>query len=427
MSSLLFIFAIFALKGYPIILDIATTSDWVEINLENVDFYYQGDTFLVGEGKEFRSGILGIQKKPFDSSLVQAQFKIFLNKKLPPLLEFTGRKGKLGKTVVRFFTVDKETLAQFVYEEEKKDFFLRRETIQKIPLTIYSLPPKKKIKPQVFAFYYPWYSDNWFSNGKPVVAHKPVLGFYSSRDREILKKHILMAKEAEIDGFLVSWWIRNSPIDENLRRLVPLCESLKLKFTIYLESATSLSDLIEDLKYIDSLYAKSPSFLKIDGLPVIFIFSRVIEQLSLSALRTVKSPFLFITYGYAPSNLEGFFGFHEYFPWELDLAKGGNRFRLASQIAQAKDKIYCAPVIPGYDDRAFRQPGSLIDRNNGKFYQKSWKVALKTNPDWILITSFNEWFEGTEIEPSREFGDFYLKLTAHYAKLFKKRKDAYRY
>ena len=29
----------------------------------------------------------------------------------------------------------------------------------------------------------------------------------------------------------------------------------------------------------------------------------------------------------------------------------------------------------------------------------------------LLVTSFNEWHEGTELEPSTEYGEMYLNLT----------------
>jgi len=46
-------------------------------------------------------------------------------------------------------------------------------------------------------------------------------------------------------------------------------------------------------------------------------------------------------------------------------------------------------------------------------------VGDKTaGPDWVLITSFNEWHEGSEIEPSLEDGDRYLKLTKQYGPRF---------
>ena len=37
----------------------------------------------------------------------------------------------------------------------------------------------------------------------------------------------------------------------------------------------------------------------------------------------------------------------------------------------------------------------------------------------VLLTSWNEWHEGTELEPSREYGFDYLTLTRQYAEIFK--------
>ena len=39
----------------------------------------------------------------------------------------------------------------------------------------------------------------------------------------------------------------------------------------------------------------------------------------------------------------------------------------------------------------------------GKYYRVRWEDALEQQPDWIVITSWNEWAEGTEIEPSKEY------------------------
>ena len=44
---------------------------------------------------------------------------------------------------------------------------------------------------------------------------------------------------------------------------------------------------------------------------------------------------------------------------------------------------------------------------------------MNCGADWVLIDSFNQWEIGTEIEPSREYGDLYLKLTAEQAARFK--------
>ena len=61
------------------------------------------------------------------------------------------------------------------------------------------------------------------------------------------------------------------------------------------------------------------------------------------------------------------------------------------------------------------------EREDGALYQKYWQAALDARPDWILITSFNEWHEGSEIEPSKELGDRYLKLTSEFSRQFKAR------
>ena len=82
--------------------------------------------------------------------------------------------------------------------------------------------------------------------------------------------------------------------------------------------------------------------------------------------------------------------------------------------------IACATVIPGYDDTKIRKPGLKADRLDGQVYRVLWDEAMKAKPDWVLITSWNEWHEGSEIEPSLEYSDQYLRLTGSYALRFRR-------
>ena len=47
------------------------------------------------------------------------------------------------------------------------------------------------------------------------------------------------------------------------------------------------------------------------------------------------------------------------------------------------------------------------------------EAALQSDPDWIFITTWNEWWEHTHIEPSEQFGDQYLQITREFADRWK--------
>ena len=65
-------------------------------------------------------------------------------------------------------------------------------------------------------------------------------------------------------------------------------------------------------------------------------------------------------------------------------------------------RVSCGTVVPGYDDRKVRDPGALVGRRGGATFDEYWDMAEEAMVDWVLITSWNEWHEGTEIEPSLE-------------------------
>jgi hypothetical protein len=66
-------------------------------------------------------------------------------------------------------------------------------------------------------------------------------------------------------------------------------------------------------------------------------------------------------------------------------------------------------------------PHFARDRQNGAYYEATFSVTAQTGGDFLFVKSFNEWVEGTEIEPGVTYGDLYLKLTCQYAKIYRGR------
>ena len=72
--------------------------------------------------------------------------------------------------------------------------------------------------------------------------------------------------------------------------------------------------------------------------------------------------------------------------------------------------------MPGYDDTRLRgRDCATLDRQGGSFYRSFWNIAspfVSAKQPFLFITTFNEWHEGTELEPSLEHGDSYITLTS---------------
>jgi hypothetical protein len=75
--------------------------------------------------------------------------------------------------------------------------------------------------------------------------------------------------------------------------------------------------------------------------------------------------------------------------------------------------VVVGTVSPGYDDRRLRGAARpRVDRGaRGERYDDTWDAALAGSPDWVVVTSWNEWFEGTSIEPGQANGDRALTQT----------------
>jgi hypothetical protein len=93
-------------------------------------------------------------------------------------------------------------------------------------------------------------------------------------------------------------------------------------------------------------------------------------------------------------------GFHGLYTYDVVTWNGALFRRLCAQAHAAG--LLCAPSVgPGYDARLATRHEVVRPRNDGRTYDRMWKTALRADADIVTITSYNEWQEGTQIEPAR--------------------------
>ncbi len=307
---------------------------------------------------------------------------------------------------------------------------------------------------QVLAFYYPWYGNPAVEGGSGRWSHwsgvdqqrqqiasstnYPQLGPYDSHDPKVIAQQCQWAKQAGADGFIISWWGKGSFEGRAMKRVLDGCHRAGLSATIYYENVPGQKTAESAARdVVDALheYADHPAWLEVDGKPVVFVYVRALEQLGLTgwcaAITQINRAYpggaILMGDRIDRTAARIFDGIHTYntagslrgksVPQVESWAKSA--YPNAVDTADRFGRVSAITVIPGYDDTKIRKPGLCVERFDGDSYRAQWQAAIDADPHWVLVTSWNEWHEGSDIEPSVEYGDEYLKLTAKFAARFK--------
>jgi len=294
-------------------------------------------------------------------------------------------------------------------------------------LSLPAIPNKIDPNRPLLAFYYMWYHQSDWCLCR--MSDLPTIQ-YNSADDSTIDRQLSWAANAGITGFISSWWGQGDQTDTNFAKLLAHSDTLEKKTgyhfssTIYFESDSphlqGESAIVSGLRYVLSQYSNDAHFLQWHGKPIIFIWDPLGNGRTLSMWASVlqqvdpKHQLLWSAEGVSMSLLDVFDGIHLFSAgyWGLlngDMAAVDQGFRNeinAYNASHHTQKIWAAGVMPGYDDTRIRgNKGFIVPRKNGATYHTSWDAALASSPDWITITSFNEWFEGSMIEPSVTYND----------------------
>ncbi|MBM4342371.1 MAG: hypothetical protein FJ100_03220 [Deltaproteobacteria bacterium] len=290
--------------------------------------------------------------------------------------------------------------------------------------------PRKDWGRRVLAFYYGWWgtphgpAKKW-QHWDPAAPHKgvnlpPKLGLYDSLDGGTLHMHTTWAKQAGIDTLVMSVWQRDARQDAILRALLDAAEHDGLSVSAYLEAADNHQDLRKQLEWLVGNDMRHPAWLTVHGLRVVFLYTRIFDKVDADGYRKALDglPVLAIGDRMQPQWLDVLGGLHSYVSF-VSPASYADELRLGRQHARLRDKLVVATVMPGYDDSNIRFPGTFHARRDGDMLRDHWQIAQAA--DWVVLTSFNELHEGSEIEPTEPEGDLWLRRMRGWADAFKGR------
>ena len=294
----------------------------------------------------------------------------------------------------------------------------------------------------VLANYFAWYDGNAWDACNISAGDKPHQPYHSD-DPATIARHVQQALAAGIDGFTLQWVGPGDRTDRNFATLLDKSAGNPFFSTViflrHIWPGATQTNTLDAIRYLMASYTGHPNFLRIHGRPVIFFTDvyRVPRAEGQSArdawaqLRAQADPnrqALWIAEGLDPSFLTVFDGlwvykiFHKDYPNDyLKAPTWAARTR-----AYGAEKLWIATISPGWDDRNagcrpdIRVPSQpfVKPRAQGATYRATFDAALSSHPDLLWINSFNEWVEGTYIEPSQFYGDLYLNLTREFTAAF---------
>jgi glycoprotein endo-alpha-1,2-mannosidase len=280
----------------------------------------------------------------------------------------------------------------------------------------------QKVSPRTHIFYYPWYGSpkvygQWrhWQQGELTPPDEissnyyPVLGAYDSGDRRgAADRHMRWLRQAGTGVLVSSWWGQGSYEDRTAPVVLDAAAAAGLQVAWHIEPyhGRDATSVVADIRYISERYGDHPAFHRAAGHGdrcAYYVFNSLLT-VDWSPLHEVEDQAIVMAQTWDLSRIGDFGGVYTY-----DAIATANRpdWTSVAAFCAERDMVWAPSLGPGYiDDRAV--PGNTtptLDRAQGRTYDLEWEYALASGnagavPDWVSITSFNEWHEGTQIEPA---------------------------
>jgi hypothetical protein len=274
------------------------------------------------------------------------------------------------------------------------------------------------------------------ANGKREIAahYYPLIGPYHSGDKDVIENHLLLMKYAGIDGILIDWYGTYNLNDyrivkENTEQLIEMLDDVGLEYAIVYEdrflpnivdadmAPTVVSAAKTDFSYLQSNCFGDANYIKINGKPLLLNFGPITlitpEQWTSAFSALITKP-TFLTLwnesAEAGSNASGEYAW--VYKDNTYLTNFYNNTMPNLQVAMGS-------AYPGFKDFYAEGGGTglgwVIEHNNGATFNETLGMAQNAGVNYLQLITWNDFGEGTMIEPTLEFGYSYVEKLKTYA------------
>jgi acetyl esterase/lipase len=261
----------------------------------------------------------------------------------------------------------------------------------------------------------------WDDQRKIASHDYPLIGPYDSGDDHALECQALLMKIAGLDGVVIDWYGTSDLNDHamnqrNTQKLIPWLKRAGLSFAVCyedqavksLKSGDDLKQAEKDLEWAEEHFFADPSYVKQDGRPVLLVFGpqHLKWKFDLSS-----KPLVFGLAHLAKENgLDGAFAWP---PVAGGKSLTPEQWKKEIGLIYAQKQPFIATAFPGFKD-IYQQAGvhdsyGGIASRNGLTMSESLTQALESKAPLIQIATWNDYGEGTMIEPTRNTGFRHLE------------------
>lgn len=256
-------------------------------------------------------------------------------------------------------------------------------------------------------------------SGKAASHYQPLLGMYDSLDKDVVECHLIWMKAAGFDGILADWYgihdyFDYAMIHERTKFLFNAAEKVGMKIGVVYEDQTVKHAVDKNLlaeadseriaketgEWLKQNWLQRRSWLKLGKNPSLFVFGpQKFKEKEWSFFRSGSGTIDLLTLHHPQPYGDGVYD------WPVP-AKG-NEFQKTFLARSSGSELIVSIAYPRFHD--FYEEGGQtgyadLPDNNGKTFTETLSTALSQNPIAIQVATWNDWQEGTQIEPSVEFG-----------------------